>query len=175
VGEIIPDRWFAALTRVCRSKAVLLLLICLLLAGATLLPYVQVRHFSFTTFDDNLYVYDNPMVIAGLTWPGITQAFTTFHAGNWHPLTWLSLMLDSQLFGVNPGAMHLTNVGFHIANTLLLFLILSWMTGALGRSTLVAALFALHPLHVESVAWVAERKDVLSTFFWLATMGAYAW
>ena len=164
-----------ALTRVCRSKATLRLLICLLLAGATLLPYVQVRHFNFITLDDNQYVTENPMVLAGLTWPGITQAFTTFRASNWHPLTWLSLMLDSQLYGVNPGAMHLTNVGFHIANTILLFLFLAGVTGALGRSALVAALFALHPLHVESVAWVAERKDVLSTFFWLATMGAYAW
>jgi len=175
VGKIIPDRWFLALTRVCRSQAALRLLICLLLAGATLLPYLQVGHSSFITLDDDQYVTANPMVIAGLTWQGIGQAFTTFHAGNWHPLTWLSLMLDAQLYGVNPGAMHLTNVGFHIANTLLLFLILAWMTGALGRSALVAALFALHPLHVESVAWVAERKDVLSTFFWLATMGAYAW
>jgi hypothetical protein len=175
MGNIIRDRWVLATTGVCRFKVALRLLICLLLAGATLLPYVQVRHYSFITFDDDLYVTKNPMVLDGLTWPGITQAFTTFRASNWHPLTWLSLMLDSQLYGVNPGAMHLTNVGFHIANTILLFLFLAGVTGALWRSALVAALFALHPLHVESVAWVAERKDVLSTFFWLAIMGAYAW
>jgi protein O-mannosyl-transferase len=169
------QQWITILTGFCRKAAGKRLLICLLLAAVTLVPYLQVRHHGFITFDDNQYVTANAMVRAGLTWQGIGQAFTTFQAGNWHPLTWLSLMLDSQLYGVNPGAMHLTNVGFHIANTILLFLILAWMTGALWPSALVAALFALHPLHVESVAWIAERKDVLSTFFWLATMGAYAW
>jgi tetratricopeptide (TPR) repeat protein len=169
------NQWVSALTGFCRTAAGRRLLICLLLAVVTLLPYLQVRDHSFITFDDDQYVTANPMVLAGLTREGVIQAFTTFQAGNWHPLTWLSLMLDSQLYGVNPGAMHLTNVGFHIANTILLFLFLAGATGALGPSALVAALFALHPLHVESVAWVSERKDVLSTFFWLATMGAYAW
>jgi hypothetical protein len=173
--KITLGRWFSVLAGACRRPAGRRLLLCLLLAGATLLPYLQVRHFNFTTFDDSLYVTSNPMVRAGLTWPGIAKAFTTRRASNWHPLTWLSLMLDSQLYGIDPGPMHLTNVGFHIANTLLLFLILAWITGALGRSGLVAALFALHPMHVESVAWVSERKDVLSTFFLLATLGAYGW
>jgi len=101
-------------------------------------------------------------------------ALTTGHAGNWHPLTWLSHMLDCQLFGVNAGGHHLTSLLLHLANTLLLFGVLRRLTGALWRSALVAALFALHPLHVESVAWVAERKDVLSTLFWLLALWAYA-
>ena len=115
-----------------------------------------------------------PMVRAGLTWPGVKWAFTAVHSSNWHPLTWLSHMLDCQLYGLNPRGHHLTNVVFHLANTLLLFLFWARITGALWPSALVAALFALHPLHVESVAWVSERKDVLSTCFWLATMWAYA-
>ena len=105
----------------------------------------------------------------------IRWAFTTGHAGNWHPLTWISHMLDIQLFGLNPQGHHLMNLFFHIANTLLLFFVLHRMTKALWQSAFVAALFALHPLHVESVAWVAERKDVLSTFFWMLTMGAYCY
>jgi hypothetical protein len=103
----------------------------------------------------------------------ISPFYRTKHASNWHPLTWLSHMLDMNLYGLNPGGHHLTNLFFHLANTLLLFWVLKWMTGALWRSGFVALLFALHPLHVESVAWVAERKDVLSTFFWMLTMGAY--
>ena len=104
---------------------------------------------------------------------GIGWAFTTGHAANWHPLTWISHMVDVQLFGLHPGWHHLVNLLFHLANTLLLFLVLHRMTNALWQSAFVAALFALHPLHVESVAWVAERKDVLSTFFWMLTMGVY--
>lgn len=114
------------------------------------------------------------MVLAGLTWQGVKGAFTALHACNWHPLTWLSHMLDCQLYGLWSGGHHLTNVAFHLANTILLFLFWARVTGALWPSALVAALFALHPLHVESVAWVSERKDVLSAFFWLATMLAYA-
>ncbi len=119
------------------------------------------------------YVTDNRHVQDGLTVEGILWAFTTGHAGYWHPLTWISHMVDVQLFGLQPGWHHLTNLLFHLASTLLLFLVLHRMTKALWQSAFVAALFALHPLHVESVAWVAERKDVLSTFFWMLTMGMY--
>lgn len=149
------------------------LLVCLLLLGTTLLPYVQVKDHEFTTFDDDMYVTNNPMVGAGLTWQGVKWAFTAVHSNNWHPVTWLSHMLDCQLFRVNPRGHHLANLFFHVLNTLLLFLFWARVTQALWPSALVAALFALHPLHVESVAWVSERKDVLSTFFWLTTMWAY--
>ena len=175
MAHLVRNNWFGTLHRLCRTKAAAPILICLALAAVTLLPYLQVRHHDFLTFDDDLYVTENPLVRAGLTRAGIVEAFTTCRAGNWHPLTWLSLMLDHQVFGFNPGAYHLTNVALHVANTILLFLFWAGVTGALWPSALVAALFGLHPLHVESVAWVAERKDVLSAFFWLATMGAYAW
>jgi tetratricopeptide (TPR) repeat protein len=147
--------------------------ICLALIVAVLAVFWQVHGHDFVDFDDLVYVVDNPHVRAGLTLKGIAWAFTAFHAANWHPLTWLSHMLDCQLFGLNPAGHHLTSVLLHLANTLLLVLVLYRMTGAIWRSSLVAALFAIHPLHVESVAWVAERKDVLSTLFWLLTMLAY--
>ncbi len=149
------------------------LLACLVLALGTLVLYSPVAHFSFIDFDDDEYVSDNPVTQAGLTWQGLQWAFNGIHVGNWHPLSWLSHELDCQLFGLNAGAHHLVNVAFHIANTLLLFALLRGLTGAAWRSAFVAALFAWHPLHVESVAWVAERKDVLSTFFWLLTLMAY--
>ena len=149
------------------------LLICLILVLPTLGVYWEVRNFDFVTFDDYTYVAENPNVQSGLSKSGLVWAFTRFHANNWHPVTWLSHMLDCQLFGLNPGMHHLNNLIFHTANTLLLFLVLGRMTGALWRSAFVSALFALHPLHVESVAWVAERKDVLSTLFWMLTMWAY--
>ncbi|MBC8427167.1 MAG: tetratricopeptide repeat protein [Deltaproteobacteria bacterium] len=149
------------------------LLICLLLALTTLGVYSEVRNFDFVTFDDYTYVAGNPNVQSGLSKKGLAWALTGFYAANWHPVTWLSHMLDCQLFGLNPGMHHLNNLIFHTANTLLLFLVLGRMTGALWRSAFVSALFALHPLHVESVAWVAERKDVLSTLFWMLTMWAY--
>ncbi len=148
---------------------------CLFLVVATLAVYGDLRTHQFINYDDNVYVTDNPMVQGGLTLPGLIGAFTSTCAGLWHPLTMLSQMLDCQLFGLHPAGHHLTSLLFHLANTLLLFLWLQRTTGALGPSFLVAALFALHPLHVESVAWVAERKDVLSTFFWLLTMWAYVW
>ena len=148
---------------------------CLFLVVATLATYGDLRNHQFINYDDQLYVTDNSPVQAGLTLKGLSWAFTTMHGGNWHPLTWLSFMVDSQLFGLHPGAFLLTNLLFHIANALLLFLWLLYLTRTWGCSFLVAALFALHPLHVESVAWVAERKDVLSTFFWLLTMWAYVW
>jgi Flp pilus assembly protein TadD len=143
----------------------------LILTGAVFAP---VAHFDFVNWDDPEYVTANPGVLNGLTWRGIVWAFTTGHGGNWHPLTWISHMLDVQVFGLNPGAHHLVNLLFHGANTLLLFQLWSKMTGKTWRSAFVAALFAVHPAHVESVAWIAERKDVLSTFFGLLTMNAYA-
>lgn len=148
-------------------------MVCMFLVVATLAVYWKVQNHDFVNYDDHLYVIDNRHVQAGFTREGIIWAFTTIHASNWHPLTWLSHMLDCQIYGLNAGGHHLTNLLFHIVNTLLLFIVLKRMTGALWRSGLVAALFALHPLHVESVAWVAERKDVLSTFFWMLTMWAY--
>ena len=148
-------------------------IVCLALLVLTLAVFWQVRHFDFVNLDDKMYIHENHHVLSGLTVDGVKWAFTSFYASNWHPLTWLSHMLDVDLFGLNAGRMHLVNVFFHLAATLLLFLILDHVTGALGRSALVAALFALHPLHVESVAWIAERKDVLSAFFWMLTLGAY--
>jgi Flp pilus assembly protein TadD len=148
--------------------------IALALAVATIAVYGQVIGHQFIYFDDDLYIWSNPMVAGGLTLKGITWAFTTFHAANWHPLTWLSHMLDSQVFGLNPGAHLFVNVLIHVTNTLLLFFFLKRVTGATWRSAAVAALFALHPLHVESVAWAAERKDTLSTFFGLLCLLAYA-
>jgi len=147
--------------------------IWLILITAVLLVYWQVGDHEFINYDDNVYITDNAQVQKGLTSNGIIWAFTTSHTGNWHPLTWISHMLDCELYGLNPRGHHLTNVLLHMANAILLFVVLRWMTGAIWRSGLVAALFALHPLHVESVAWAAERKDVLSTFFWLLTMVAY--
>jgi protein O-mannosyl-transferase len=147
--------------------------VCLLLAVATLSVYWPVARHDFVNYDDGDYVTGNLHVQSGLNWENVLWAFGTGHASNWHPLTWLSHMLDCQLFGMNPGAQHLVNLGFHIVNTLLCFLLLRHMTGAHGRSAVVAALFALHPLHVESVAWISERKDVLSTLFLLLTLWAY--
>ncbi len=148
------------------------LITALLLALVTLLLFARTAGHEFLLYDDNLYVTENARVQQGLTWSGVAWAFTTLHAGNWHPLTWLSHMLDVRLFGLDPGPHHLVNVVLHAANTVLLYLILLRMTGAPWRSAFVAALFAVHPLHVESVAWVAERKDVLSAFFFLLTLWA---
>jgi tetratricopeptide (TPR) repeat protein len=131
------------------------------------------RH-DFVNFDDHVYVYENPLVVRGLSTEGIIGAFTQTHALNWHPLTTLSHMLDCQLYGLKAGGHHLTNVILHTISVLLLFLVLKQLTGALWQSAVVAALFAIHPLHVESVAWVAERKDVLSAVFFVLTLAAYA-
>ena len=150
-------------------------LICLLLVIATLSIYWEVKEFEFIDYDDYLYVVENPHVHGGLSLKSVAWAFRTSDAANWHPLTWFSHLLDIELYGLNPGPHHLTSLFFHIINTLLLFLTFHRMTGAVWRSGFVAALFALHPLHVESVAWIAERKDVLSTFFWMLTMLSYAW
>jgi len=148
-------------------------IICLFLIVATLAVYWQVLDNDFVLFDDDAYVIKNDQVHRGMTFDSLTWAFTSSHASNWHPLTWISHMIDCQLYGLNPRGHHLTSLLFHVANTLLLLLILVRMTGTLWQSSFVAALFALHPLHVESVAWVAERKDVLSTFFLMLTLWGY--
>jgi len=150
------------------------LLICALLCVVTLIAYWPVRNNDFINFDDYGYISKNPHVLSGLTWENVKWSFHAGYEGHWHPLTWLSHMLDVQLFGLNPCGHHLVNLLFHTANALLLFLMLQGMTRAVWRSALVAALFAVHPLHVESVAWAAERKDVLSAFFFLLTLWAYA-
>ena len=147
--------------------------ICLWLALVTLLVYVPVFHAQFVGFDDPDYVTGNPHVLSGITLANLHWAFITNHAAYWHPVTWISLMLNSQYFGSGAGAFHAVNLLLHVANTLLLFLWLLRATGAKWRSALVAALFALHPLHVESVAWISERKDVLSTLFWMLALLTY--
>ena len=147
--------------------------VCLVLAAITFAVFGQTLPHEFIDFDDTDYVYENPMVARGLTLKGIVWAFTHVHAANWHPLTWLSHELDCQLYGLNPAGHHLTNVLLHTATVIVLFLVLRQMTGALWRSAFVAAVFAIHPLRVESVAWVAERKDVLSGLFFMLTIGAY--
>jgi tetratricopeptide (TPR) repeat protein len=147
--------------------------ICIVLVLATIIAYEPVRLNGFVNYDDDVYVTENPNVNKGITGKSILWAFATSHCNNWHPLTWLSHMLDCELFGLEPFWHHLSNLFFHIANTLLLFLVLKRMTGAIWQSAFVAAAFALHPLHVESVAWVAERKDVLSGFFWMLTITCY--
>ncbi len=148
-------------------------LICLALGLVTLALYLPSLRHDFLAYDDQQYVTENPHMQAGLTGHGVVWAFG-YHAGNWHPLTWLSHMLDCQLYGLKPAGHHLTSALLHVANSVLLFLVLSRMTRTTWRSALVAALFAWHPLHVESVAWVAERKDVLCALFWMLTLAAYA-
>jgi len=147
--------------------------ICLWLALVTLLAYVPVFQARFVGYDDPGYVTANPHVLSGITLANLRWAFVTNEVGNWHPVTWISLMLNSQYFGSGAGAFHAVNLLLHVANTLLLFLWLLRATGAKWRSALVAALFALHPLHVESVAWISERKDVLSTLFWMLALLTY--
>ncbi|MGD0813635.1 MAG: tetratricopeptide repeat protein [Verrucomicrobiota bacterium] len=147
--------------------------VCLVLAAMTFVVFGQTLRHEFIDFDDRAYVYENPLVAQGLTLKGIVWAFTHFHSANWHPLTWLSHMLDCQLYGLHPAGHHLSNILLHIATVSALFLVLRQMTGAFWRSAFVAAVFAIHPLRVESVAWVAERKDVLSGLFFMLTIGAY--
>ena len=168
IKNISRNGFIAVFTRKHAGK-----IVCFFLIISTLVVFWQVQEFDFINFDDPSYVTENRHVKNGLTSPGFVWAFTQFHSGNWHPVTWMSHMLDVQLFGLDPGWHHLVNVLFHIVNTLLLFYVLRNMTGCLWRSALVAALFALHPLHVESVAWISERKDVLSTLFWLLTILIY--
>src|SRR4029453_5300891 len=149
------------------------ILIVLALTTLVWIVFGQTAHFDWVRYDDRAYVYRSGHVTNGLSFSNIAWAFTHFHADNWHPLTWLSHMLDCQLFGVNPGAHHWVSVVIHVCNSLLLLWVLYRSTTALARSAIVAALFAVDPLHVESVAWVAERKDVLSALFWFLTMWAY--
>lgn len=146
---------------------------CLFLMTAILVIYWQVGRFGFIDLDDNSYVFENPHLRSGISLKGILWAFTTTDAANWHPLTWLSLLMDYSLYGMNPRGYHFTNVLSHMANTALLFILLNRMTGKWARSFFVAGLFAFHPLNVESVAWVAERKNVLSTFFWMLCIASY--
>ena len=140
---------------------------------ATVLVYWPVRHFQFVNYDDSTIFNDNPFVSDGLTWRNIVWGATTTYYEYWHPLMWWSHMLDCTLFGMNAGPHHLVNLAYHVANTLLVFAVFRRMTGKVWRSAVVAALFGLHPLHVESVAWLAERKDLLSTLFWLLSVWAY--
>jgi len=161
-----------------QHKILIPVLICLALAILTVVTFWSLKDCGFINFDDDHYVYENAYVQSGLNWNSIGKAFSSElvkKSGHWHPVTWLSLMLDYQIFGLNPHGYHLTNLLFHVMNTILLFLIFRRMTKTLWPSAFVAALFAIHPLHVESVAWIAERKDVLSTFFWMLTMGAYSY
>ena len=151
------------------------LILSLLLVLATLALYNAVARAPFLNLDDDIYVTQNPEVRSGLNWHSVTWAFTTTAATNWHPLTWLSHELDCQLFGLNPAGPHLVNVLLHAANAAILFLILASVTGMIWRSLMVAALFALHPINVESVAWIAERKNVLSMLFFLLALAAYGW
>jgi tetratricopeptide (TPR) repeat protein len=147
--------------------------VCIFLAAVIWVVFGQTLGHDFVNFDDDDYVYENPVVQKGLTWEGFRWALTYGNIGHWHPLTWVSHMLDCQFYGLNPGGHHLTNVLLHTAAAILLFLVLRRMTGALWRSAFVAAVFAIHPLRAESVAWVAERKDVLSAVFFMLTLGAY--
>ena len=149
-------------------------IISFLLVLLTLAIYYRLAGYDFVNFDDDLYVTANSRVLRGLTLENFMWAFSSIEIGNWHPLTWLSHMTDIQVHGLNPGAHHLTNLIFHVANTVLVLIIFSRMTGHFWQSVCLAALFALHPLHVESVAWVAERKDVISTFFLLLTIWCYS-
>jgi protein O-mannosyl-transferase len=151
------------------------LILCLLLALATIATYIPITHAPFLNYDDAQHVTENPHVRAGLTWRTIVWSFRTSEALDWHPITWLSHALDCELFGVNPEAHHTVNILIHAANVVILFLILQSATGFLWRSLFVALLLALHPINVESVAWISERKDVLSMFFMLIALAAYGW
>ena len=145
----------------------------IILVMVTFAVYWQVNQYDFTYFDDNVYITENSYTSSGITPDGFRWAFSTKYFGLWNPLVWLSFMLDYQLFGLNAGGYHLTNLILHILSTLLLFRLFNRMTGAIWKSVFVAGIFALHPLHVESVAWIAERKDVLSAFFWMLTLCLY--
>ncbi len=156
------------------SRKLIITAICLALVLVTAAVYSRCIDYGYVSYDDNVYVYENSHVQGGLSASGFVWAFTSLSNANWHPLTWLSYMLDCQLFGLNPGAQHAVNILWHLAAACLLFLALLRMTGAYWRSALVAGVFALHPLHVESVAWIAERKDVLCAFFEMLTLLLYA-
>jgi tetratricopeptide (TPR) repeat protein len=177
IGHQIALKWPIAFWRLIsvmdQNKVIRWLVICAGLSALTAFTFWPVLHSDFVNFDDNSYVTQNPCVLGGLTPTNIAWAFKTAYFGNWHPLTWLSHMLDVELFGLNPSYHHLTNLLLHICNTCLLFWFLNRATARTWPSAIVAAFFAVHPLHVESVAWVSERKDVLSTFFGLLSLLAY--
>ncbi|MGB5218363.1 MAG: hypothetical protein WBN66_08690, partial [Smithella sp.] len=148
-------------------------LIYIILTVLILSAYWQVHRYDFINYDDPVYITENNQVQSGITRDGFRWAFTTKYFGLWNPLVWLSFMVDHQLYGLKAGGYHVTNLILHILSTLLLFWLFCRMTGAVWKSAFVAAFFALHPLHVESVAWVSERKDVLSAFFWMLTLCFY--
>lgn len=156
-----------------KSTLIKTVLVYSILVLLTLSVYLPVKNYEFVVYDDDMYVFNNPIVKEGLTFKNILWSLTAFKASNWHPLTWLSHMTDVQMFGLNAGYHHLTSVGYHILNAVLLLIWLNTMTGEFWKSSVVAALFALHPLHVESVAWIAERKDVLCTFFCFLALSSY--
>jgi protein O-mannosyl-transferase len=156
-----------------RTKWFWILSLLLVLATATL--YVPVDHHPFTNYDDDQFVTSNPHTQSGLDWTTVQWAFSTYEFASWHPLTWMSHALDCQLFGLDPAGHHDTNLLLHLVNVLLLFWVLAQATGSLGRSAMVAALFALHPMNVESVAWISERKNLLSMVFFLLALAAYGW
>src|SRR5271156_2093706 len=170
-----PAEFYIFRSQVFQSPQKHRLIFCLLLALATIALYNPVTRAPFLNFDDVVYVTENPQVRAGLTWNTVVWAFHTSESANWHPITWLSHALDCQIFGLNPAGPHSVNVLIHAANAVLLFLLLESATGLAWRSLMVAALFALHPINVESVAWIAERKNVLSMFFFLLALAAYGW
>jgi len=167
-----PSKGYKSFTK--KTAGFRTILVCLSIATAILIVYAQIHDFEYFAIDDVKYL-QNPQVSAGLNWKSIQWSFAAFHAGNWHPVTWLSHMVNVSLFGLNPGQHHLANLFWHLLNSIILFLIMARMTGALGPSAFVAGLFALHPVNVESVAWIAEHKNVLSTFFALVTIWAYSW
>jgi len=162
-----------SLQRPSASRETHIVTLCLLLVAATLAFYNPIIHNQFIDFDDSSYILKNSWVQGGLTWDTVKWSFTTFREGNWHPVTWLSHALDCQIFRLNPAGHHYTNLLLHAANAVLLFLLLRQATGLTWPSLVVGALFALHPVNVESVAWAAERKNVLSMLFFLLALHAY--
>lgn len=177
--KLEPDRakyqgsFPAPAVKYCRQSCAIVLL-CFALIVVTLAVYWQVGNHEFLNYDDGPYITENPHTSTGLTGSNVFWAFTSTHSSNWHPITWLSHMADAQMYGMNPRGHHLTNVIIHTVTAVLLLLLLFRLTGSLWQSSFVAAMFALHPLHVESVAWAAERKDILCAFFWFLTLLFYA-
>lgn len=145
----------------------------LLLVILNLVVYLQLVNYPFIGFDDNYYIYENPNVLFGINWPAVKWAFSTYYMGHWHPLTWLSYLLDNQIYGLNAGKYHLTNILIHIANSSLVFLLLLRLTSRYGASLMVTILFAIHPMHIEPVAWISGRKELISTFFGILAVWAY--
>ena len=171
----VVKRWEASWSRLAQPFERRSLVWCLVLTAIVLAAYNPITHNSFVNYDDEGYILDNPHVRAGLTWDTVKWSFTTYDQSNWHPLTWLSHALDCELFGLNPAGHHYMSVLLHAVNAVLLFLILQSATGFRWRSLMVAALFALHPINVESVAWASERKNVLSMMFFLLALYGYNW